>query len=302
MTARGEQAFLDWLRTTGASREDILVPIGDDAAVMRPRADLDLVVSADAIAEGAHFHPGTTPEDIGRKALAVNLSDFAAMGAMPRFAFATAALPRGFHHETAVRITEGMRAIGAGHGVALCGGDTITHEGGLVLSVTLVGYVEPGLAVQRKGARVGDVIVVTGALGGSLPFGRHLSFTPRLAEGRKLATEGPPSAMMDVSDGLLLDLSRLCTMSGVGARIDASAIPIHADARRSDGDPLDHALTDGEDFELLFTMSPERLARVERNWCGNAPLSRIGVVTARGLTLVRDGRELEVEARGFEHH
>jgi thiamine-monophosphate kinase len=298
---RGEQAFLDWLRKTRARTRDLSIPIGDDAAVIRWHPGYELVVTADAIAEDSHFLSGDPPALVGRKALAVNLSDVAAMGAEPRFAFATAALPRGFAPGLPRALTLGMRRLAAEHGVVLAGGDTITHPGGLVISVTLVGRVRTGRAISRSGARVGDVIAVTGALGGSLVKGRHLRFHPRVAEGRALAKLGPPSAMMDVSDGLLLDLHRLATMSGVGARVFADRVPVHRDAGKDRDEALDRALSEGEDFELLFTMAPARFRALGRAWKLRTPVTAIGEVVAKGLSLVRGGVERRTRPRGFEH-
>jgi thiamine-monophosphate kinase len=297
----GEIAFLDWLRAHRDTAADLLVPIGDDAAVIRGDARHDLVVTTDMIAEGSHFLGSDPPGLVGRKALAVNLSDLAAMGAEPRHAFVTAALPRGFPAALPRRITRGIRSLAAEHGVVLAGGDTISHDGGLVLSITLLGRVRPGRAVTRSGARAGDVVAVTGALGGSLRRGRHLRFDPRVAEGRALARLGPPSAMMDVSDGLLLDLSRLAAMSRVGARIFAERVPVHADAGRGAA-ALERALSDGEDFELLFTMAPGDFRRVARAWRLATPITAIGEVTRRrGLTIVQGGVERRTRPRGFEH-
>lgn len=309
MTARapvaagaGEDAFLERLVASRDTAPDLIVPVGDDAAVFRPPPGMDVVVAADAIAEGTHFFAGTDPFLIGRKALAVNLSDFAAMGASPRFAFATASLPRGFAADFADRVTAGLRALAAEHGVLLAGGDTITHDGPFGLSVTVVGFVERDGAIRRDGARPRDVVAVTGALGGSLASGRHLSFEPQVKLGRLLREAGPPSAMMDVSDGLLLDLERLCRRSGVGATLDAEAIPIHADVRATPGDPLERALTDGEDFVLLFTASPEAFARIlAHGTAGPAPI-RIGEIsTDLGIRMRTGGVERVVTPRGYVH-
>jgi thiamine-monophosphate kinase len=299
----GEEAFLERLIATGDRREDVIVPIGDDAAVLRPREGRDLVVAADAICEGTHFFPGTPPEAIGRKALAVNLSDFAAMAATPRFAFATACLPRGFDPRFADATTEGLRATARRYGVALCGGDTTTFDGPFVLSVTLVGDVERGRAVRRDGARPGDVLAVTGPLGASLRSGRHLRFEPRLDASAALATLGPPSAMMDVSDGLLLDLDRLARRSGVGADVDAARVPIHADVDDVAPDArLLSALSDGEDFELLFAAPPAIFERIAASWPLAAPPIAIGRATAEpGVRVFSNGALLALEKRGYEH-
>jgi thiamine-monophosphate kinase len=300
--AEGEDAFLERLIATRDEAPDLKVPVGDDAAVVELPAETEVVVATDAIAEGSHFHPGTPFELVGRKALAVNLSDFAAMGAVPRFVFAAASLPRGFRATDADRVTAGLRALAHEHGLVLAGGDTIAHDGPLGLAVTVVGWVERGRAVTRSGARPGDLVAVTGALGGSLLRGRHLTFAPRLAEGRALARAGPPSAMMDVSDGLLLDLDRLCRRSGVGARVFAERVPVHPDAAGAADDPVERALSDGEDFELLFTAAPAALARIRAGWALPTPLNVCGeIVPGRGILLSRAGVETPVVPRGYEH-
>jgi thiamine-monophosphate kinase len=300
--ADGEEAFLERLYAARDEADDLVVPVGDDAAVFRAPPGTEIVVAADAIAAGTHFAADAPPELIGRKALAVNLSDFAAMGATPRHAFATACLPRGFAGAYADALTAGLRSLASRHGVLLSGGDTTTHAGALCLSVTVVGFVAAGRAVRRDGARPGDVLAVTGPLGGSLPFGRHLTFEPRLPESRALVELGPPSAMMDVSDGLLLDLGRLCRRSGVAAVVDAERVPIHDDARRAGGDPLDRALADGEDFELLFAAPPAAFARIVARWPFATPPRAIGEIRAgTGISLRRAGVEAPVEPRGYEH-
>jgi thiamine-monophosphate kinase len=296
---RGEQAFLDWIRRRAAVAGDLRVGIGDDAAVIRGGRD-DLVVTTDAMAEGVHFRKSDPPALVGRKALAVCLSDIAAMGAAPRFAFVSAVLSRGFLPERPRAITRGIEALAKRYSVVLAGGDTNSHRGGTVISVTVIGHVRPGGAVTRSGAKPGDVVAVTGALGGSLARGRHLRFEPRLREAAALVALGPPRAMMDVSDGLLLDLWRLLRMSGVGARIFADRVPVHRDAGRGPG-ALDRALSDGEDFELLFTMPPAMFRRVREQWRLPVPITAIGEVVPKRYTIVRDGRERKAEPRGFEH-
>jgi thiamine-monophosphate kinase len=293
----GEQAFLDWLRRSVTSSRDLAVPIGDDAAVIRWGGAHDLVVTTDAIAEGTHFRKSDPPRLVGRKALAVCLSDIAAMGAEPTHAFVSAVLPRGFSPALPRDLTRGIAALAREHGVVLAGGDTASHRGGTVLAVTLLGRVRTGLAVTRSGARPGDVLAVTGALGGSFARGRHLRFEPRLAEARALVRLGPPTAMMDVSDGLLLDLWRLTRLSGVGARVFADRVPVHRDAGRR----RERALSEGEDFELLFTMGRERFDHVVRRWRLPTPVTAIGEIVRRGFTLVENGVSRRARPLGYEH-
>jgi thiamine-monophosphate kinase len=297
----GELAFHDWLRRHRATSPDLRIPLGDDAAVIRWSPRYDLVVTTDAVAQGSHFLGTDPPRLIGRKALAVSLSDIAAMGAEPRFAFVTATLPHGFPARLPREISRGMSALAARHGVVVAGGDTNAHRGGIVLSTTVIGRARPGRAISRSGAKAGDLIAVTGALGGSFSGGRHFTFMPRVAEGLSLVKLGPPSAMMDVSDGLMLDLSRLIAMSGVGARVFADSVPVHPDAGRG-RKARDRALSEGEDFELLFTMPEARLRKVLRAWKLRTPITVVGQIVGRGFTIVRDGIESRAQPRGFQHH
>lgn len=297
---RGEQAFLDWLRRSDRPPPEAEVPLGDDAAVWRLPSGDRVVLAADALAEGTHFDAGTAPELIGRKALAVNLSDLAAMGAAPLCAVATCALGHGFAVERAAAITAGLREAGRRWECPLVGGDTIAHSGGIVISVTVLGRLLADAPVRRSGARPGDLIAVTGALGGSI-LGRHLRFEPRLRESARLLELGPPSAMMDVSDGLLRDLFRLADMSGTGFRIEAGNVPVHDDARRAGGDAVLRALGDGEDFELLFTAPPAVMARIRGGWDLGTPVTVVGGIVREERVVVRDGREEPARPLGYEH-
>ena len=297
----GERLFLDWLSRTAKPNEALDVPLGDDGAVWRLPSGEELVVAADAIAEGAHFESEDDPRLVGRKALAVNLSDLAAMGARPLFALATCALPRGFADSLPRQLTEGLREIGEECGCPLIGGDTISHDGGVVLSVTVIGVPLPGGPVTRGGGSVGDLIAVTGALGGSRD-GRHLSFKPRLEEASSLLAAGPPTAMLDVSDGLLVDLHRLADASGVGFALRGDDVPVHPDAVSNRDDPLQSALSEGEDFELLFTAPGSVMANMLSQSDGRTPLMVIGELTQHGRRVLRVG-EIETEAprAGHEH-
>ena len=282
-----ELEFHRWLRGRAEVGTGVDVSIGDDGAVCALPEGTRMVLVADAIAEGSHFLSDDAPELVGRKALARNLSDIAAMGATPLYALATAALPRGCPDDVPRRITTGMLELAREFGVRLVGGDTVSHDGKTVLSVTVVGSVAPGAAVLRSGARPGDVVVVTGRLGGSFPH-RHLRFTPRVVEARSLVALGPPSAMMDLSDGMALDLRRLCEASGVGADIEAARIPVHPDVAAGP-EAIRHALEDGEDYELLFTIGPDAWESVRASWPHEVPLTAVGRITAGALRLVSEG-------------
>jgi len=233
------------------------IPIGDDAALVRTPGTTQLL-ACDPVIEGVHFEAGTSRFRVGRKAVARNLSDIAAMGGTPDFLLVAALLPEGFSARERAALFRGIRAEADSHGCLVVGGDLARTPGPLSVVVTVVGH--PGSRpLTRGGARVGDAIHVTGPLGGSLESGRHLRIVPRLAEGRWLAARRAVTSAMDVSDGLLLDLRTLLDASGApGAVLDAAAIPIHPSARRLEcGDlerALERALGDGEDHELLFTV------------------------------------------------
>lgn len=272
--------------------------IGDDAAVLR--CGEDVVVCTDSVAEGTHFVAGTEPQLIGRKAVARNLSDMAAMGAEPLGVLVALVLPRGCDEELAREIMRGCQRELRNTDAAIIGGDTTTHGGGIVLNVTILGRPMRERVIRRDGARPGDVLVVTGAFGGS-SRGRHLAIVPRLAEARELLRLGPPSAMIDVSDGLLLDLQRLAESSRCGFELDASLLPVHADALALPGDSLERAMSDGEDFELLCAMPPEAWSRVESSWSQYVRLTRIGRVTAAGESILRNGSPWMPRSSGHVH-
>ena len=297
----GEEGFLRWLAATSERVPELLVPPGDDAAVWSLGEDRSIVLAADAVAEGTHFRPGEDPLLIGRKALAVNLSDLAAMGAEPLCALATCSLPHGFDPALPRRLVEGIRELGSAHHCPLVGGDTIYADGPLSLSVTVIGSPLPGGPVLRSGGRAGDLLGLTGALGGSLR-GRHLRFVPRLAEARRLLELGPPSAMMDVSDGLLLDLHRLADACGLGFRLRCDDLPVHPDAGWDGRDPLQAALSDGEDFELLVAAPKEVLARMRDEWNLETPLTIIGeLIEGETRTMIRKGVERPAPRKGHVH-
>jgi len=306
---KGEGRLINWIR--GRTRLDPrAVPLGpgDDMAIVRLAGESECLVTVDALVEGTHFDLGkATPRQVGYKALAVSLSDAAAMAALPVCAVAWVALPNGRDMAFAKEITRGLADAAERFACPIVGGDVVSGSGPLSVGTALVARADGIEPVRRAGAKPGDWLFVTGELGGSV-LGRHLSFVPRVAEARILARTVMLHAMIDLSDGLSTDLGHLCEESRAGAEVEAEAVPISADARRlaeADGRPaLEHALNDGEDFELLFAVGPEDGERlVAKNPLEGVPLSRIGRVTAgREVTLVRaDGRREPLEPRGWEH-
>ncbi|MBN1919339.1 MAG: thiamine-monophosphate kinase [Verrucomicrobia bacterium] len=316
MTARrvsdlGEFGLIARLREQVTTSARVVEGIGDDAAVLEgPGEGRLLLFACDTIAEGVHFMPDAAPEQIGHKALACNLSDIAAMGGMPR----AITVSLGCGAETPVAtidgIWTGMRALAAAFDVDLAGGDTHRSPAGLILSVAIVGEVERELCVRRGGAKAGHFIVVTGGLGGSM-LGKHMTFTPRVREGRWLAERRLVSAMIDVSDGLASDLHHVCKASNVGAELFADRVPIAEAARQlaqtgaRASTPLGRALYDGEDFELLATVPPELLDEAASGYHATfgEPLYVLGRTTAGPhVTLIHpDGRTQELTASGFDH-
>jgi thiamine-monophosphate kinase len=308
-----ETDFVDRLLARIPADPRLEVPPGDDCAVLRPPAGRRTVVTVDMLTEGVDFvlGPDCDPRAVGHKALAVSLSDLAAMAARPEAAFVAVALPRSGGDTLGRGLLTGIESLAAAHGVTLAGGDTNAWDGPLVVSVTCLGSVAPGKAWRRSGARPGDLLVATGAFGGSL-LGRHLAVVPRCREALALAAAFTVHAAIDVSDGLSLDLARLMRASGTGAVLDLNAVPIHADAVRMSGlpgdgqTPLEHALGDGEDFELLLAMPPEA-ARAAVAAAAAAPLavplSIIGTVVAGSGLAARgaSGAIEPLEPRGFIH-
>ena len=307
-----ELEFVAWLRDRLPPSPSLSVGIGDDAALVelsRP----ELVIASDLLVDGVHFITAEhSAERIGHKAFAVNLSDLAAMAASPVGATVSLALPaRGADgaspRDLAVGLVEGMLPLAERFGCPIVGGDTNVGPGPLVISVTVFGEPTQRGVVCRDGARPGDVLFVTGPLGGSIN-GHHLDFTPRLAESIRLHREFHLHAMIDLSDGLALDLHRLCESSGVGAELEAAQIPITRAAvesgERSGRDPLEHALTDGEDFELLVAIDPAEAERASQ-WSpvGGLRLTRIGEITAERAVTIRYGEGMvsPLRAEGYEH-
>jgi len=285
----------------------VRVGIGDDAAVI----DLDIqqcVMTTDVLMEGVDFISSqTSPEQIGRKALAVNLSDLAAMAASPKACVVGLVLPQKGGMELAKRLYEGLLPLARDFQIAVAGGDTNSWEGPLVISVTALGLPPPGGALSRKGARPGDRIIVTGDFGGSI-LGKHLTFTPRVWEAIFLYRSYEVHAGIDVSDGLALDLWRLTQESQCGAVIHADSVPISEAAYRivkqekSKQKPLDRALYDGEDFELILAVPPAEAQRMLKDQPLSVKLTDIGeFVPEKGLWLEKGKKRTALQPKGYEH-
>jgi thiamine-monophosphate kinase len=289
--------FISWIRSQQKPTRLVTHPAGDDLAILKwPEDDL-LLVGIDQVLDGVHFDSTKhDPRSIGKKAMNRNLSDCAAMACLPAAAVVSVALPRDVGMDYAKELYLGLREAADPFYCSICGGDTASWPGKLVLTVSILGRSGDIPPVLRSGAKVGDSIYVTGSLGGSLLRDRHMHFEPRIFLSREIAKKKRAHAMIDISDGLSSDLGHICQMSNVGAVIDASKIPIHADAveiaKIDSRSPLEHALHDGEDHELLFTgphpLPPEFI--------------EIGkIIEGTGITLDRDGKHEPLQPRGWEH-
>jgi thiamine-monophosphate kinase len=300
------------LTRTLPTNHSVVVGAGDDCAVLDVGVpDRLLLFKTDAVVEGVHFTQGTAPEKIGHKALGRCLSDIAAMAGTPSAALVTIALPPDFSPDFVEAIYTGLNTLARRHQVAIVGGETTTNPGGgILISIALLGWVPRGKGVLRSGAEAGDAIFVTGELGGSLA-GKHLDFEPRLVEARWLVQEFSLHAMLDISDGLAGDLRHILTASRVGAELLATAIPISREARLaakaapSTKPPLLAALTDGEDFELLFTVASRDAVPLFDAWkkqFPGLPLTCIGKIKpGEGIT-IRDKQGVRpLTAHGYVH-
>lgn len=319
----GEFGFIDRLSRTVTLRDGVRLGIGDDAAVTEPVPGTVTLTSTDMLVEGVHFDLSySDPYSLGRKSLAVNLSDIAAMGGRPRFVLLALAIPPTISVEFLDIFTAGFLAMAEEHGVSLVGGDTCSSKSGLVISVTVMGEQEPLRVVTRAGAQPGELICVSGSVGDAavglelLRRGeregwcvrRHLDPTPRLREGERLAAAGLPGAMIDVSDGIMADLGHILEHSGYGASIELARLPLSEAYReavdRLSVDTFAPALTGGEDYELLFTLARDRWPIAEALFAAaGTPVTIIGGIRPEpGITVTGpDGLPWEPGPAGFDH-
>jgi thiamine-monophosphate kinase len=304
----GEFGLIAWIRERARKGSRATLGIGDDCASLVFTPGAEVLVSTDMLMDGRHFELArTSAAAVGYKALAVNLSDIAAMAGEPVAAVVAVALPRDRSVEVAQGLLSGMLPLAERFGLGVVGGDTNAWDGPLVICVTILGEAKPPGPVRRSGARPDDVVLVTGPLGGSL-LGRHLRPEPRISEARALRAAAEVRAMIDISDGLASDLGHILEESGnLGALLDGPAIPIHPDAiamSQDDGrPPLDHALNDGEDFELCLVVPPPDAERLLAGPPPGVALFRVGEITATpGLRLRRgDGQVVPLRPGGFDH-
>lgn len=305
-----EQSFVAWAKVRASRLPKVKLGIGDDAAVLA--ADhADSVITTDMLMDGVHFQLGeVSPARIGRKLVHVNLSDLAAMAAEPLAIFLSFCLPpegpNGMPRDAlAAELYESICEVCEQHGIALAGGDTNCWNGPLVLQLTAVGKVVNNVVWTRSGAQPNDLVVVTGPLGGSL-LGKHLDFSPRLDIARRVRGLAGIHAAMDISDGLSVDLLRMCDASRCGAILQLEQIPISAAAHQmstvSGRSPLQHALGDGEDFELLLAVDPQDAGQLREMLHGVCEPITCGRFTSRTGLWSQEGAKLkQLPALGYVH-
>jgi thiamine-monophosphate kinase len=269
----GEDRLLDQLLPRLPASKSVVARAGDDCAVVKtPEGRNFLVLKTDCIVEGVHFMPEANALEIGWKAMMRPLSDFAATSALPQFALITLIASEETESRWVNRLYRGLRKAAARFKFNIVGGETSSTPGPVVISVGVVGFVEKDRWVSRRGGKVGDHLFVTGTLGGAIKR-KHLQFVPRIAESRWLTKNFSIHAMMDLSDGLGADLPRLARASKIGFTIEMESLPL------SHGVKINDAISEGEDYELLFAISPRDSARLERRWRKRFPrvrLTRIG--------------------------
>ena len=310
-----EDEITGWFaRQSKLAAVDFPIGIGDDMAQIQLGQDSSVLVTTDMLLDGVHFDlEKTTLKQVGYKAMAVGLSDCAAMATVPVAAVVSVALPKGYSEKELKQLHAGITAAGQKFDCALVGGDITSWDDRqpLAISVAMLSRRAGNKPIKRSGAKVGDSICVTGSLGGA-GRGKHLEFEPRVKEAIKIAQKAAVNAMIDISDGLSSDLNRICRASRVGAVINAEQIPISDEARKNK-EPLSSALNDGEDFELLFTLSQDECEKLLTRWDGptrraaalsqQVPITQIGEIadTKKMQIKMPDGRISDLEAKGYDH-
>jgi thiamine-monophosphate kinase len=277
------------------------IGIGDDMAQVRLTKGSSVLITTDMLLDGVHFDTKkATLEQIGYKSMAASLSDCAAMATVPVAAVVSVALPRNFSSAKLKKLHKGILTAAKKYNCPLIGGDITSWAKPLAVSVAMLSRPGATKPVKRSTAKIGDIICVTGFLGGSI-FKKHLDFKPRLGESLAIAKAGA-NAMIDISDGLSTDLNHISRLSKKGACLEADDIPVSSQAKKT-ANPLKAALNDGEDFELLFTISKKGFEHLKRNWRFKVKLTAIGKIVRGSSVKIKmpDGRVVELLPGGYDH-
>lgn len=307
LSSVGEFGFIERIKKICPLQSKVIYGIGDDAAVLPFSKTMYQLCAIDSTIENVHFTSKKhTARQIGHKALARNISDIAAMGGFPTHAVVAISLPKGCSLSYVTNIYRGIAHCARSFNMSIVGGDT-SQAPWIHISIAIFGLVEKKNLIRRDGAKSNDAIYVTGTFGASGEK-KHISFTPRLTEARFLAQEGCANALIDVSDGLVQDLGHILKASKKGARLDLEKIPVSAAAKAHRGEKTKKAyqaaLYDGEDFELLFTVSPKREEKLKRRWKQKikTKITRIGSITSKKELLLQTRTGVQsIEKKGYMH-
>jgi thiamine-monophosphate kinase len=304
----GEFSFIHWIRQKQKRRKDVILGIGDDCAVIAVSKDKLCLITTDMLVDGTHFNlKKCTAREVGRKAIACSISDVAAMGCQATVAVISICFPDRTNEKFARELYKGIWSIADKYNIEIVGGDIISGRSPLCINVAMLGRANGLRPIRRSGARIGDIILVTGTLGGSI-LGKHLHFEPRQKEGIILNKNFKIRAMIDISDGLTADLNHILEESHVGAILHEDRIPISKAAvtisRKTGNTPLYHALSDGEDYELLIVLPKGQAKRViESRLFAKGMIHCIGETIHGGGIQMKytNGSTRHIKPQGYEH-
>ena len=302
-----EFSFIKWIRSNQKEDKNIVIGIGDDCASIKINGNKQCLVTTDMLVEGTHFDlKKNTPGEIGKKSIACSISDIAAMGCSAKYAVVSICFPQETRTKFARELLLGMKREADAYSIKIIGGDVVSGKKMLAVNVTMYGENKGLNPVTRSGAKADDVIMVTGALGGSI-LKKHFAFKPRLKEGQLLNKKFNINSMIDISDGLVADLNHILEESGVGAVLYEDEVPVSADAkklvRKTGFSALHHALHDGEDYELLFTLSGKESKKLLASSSFPVRLSKIGhIKRSNGISMQgSNGKLKKIKPVGYEH-